>query len=482
MDILNYLISASICMALCYLPYILIFKKLTFFPANRFYLLAIVAASIIIPALHIKIIEPLAVQHIDKHIVTVHNGFIETDNLLPAAKQQFYLNWIQIAGFAYSIICLAMLAKMFYNIFKIVRQARLSGIIMGNNLVVQNHNANNSSFFNIIFLHSKNADGLEMEQVLTHEKEHARLLHSADNLFIETVKAFFWFNPFIYLIADALKEVHEYEVDQALKNIFDAKQYASLLVRLSARPALNLANQFSAYSLKARISMLFKPRSTGYKKWCYVLILPVLLATVCWFSIERVYGGTSIKKDFVLVLDAGHGGNNPGAVGIGGRCEKDLTLQIAKQIKLIAEQRGIRVIMTRTADQSLEIRDRINNKADAFISIHINSHGPVDKNDENGMSIIASKNSLPQLSKKLAVNVKKSLQQLKGINRDHEIELNDNPPMGLHILSNNKAPSILVELGYITNQNDMNYVLAPNNQHAIAEKIIDAVVAFGNSK
>ncbi len=485
MDILNYLRNASLCMALCYLPYLLIFKRLTFFSANRFYLLLIVAASLIIPALHIhiKVSEPLAVQHINQHIVVpVHSGSIETENLLPAAKQQFYFNWMQIAGFAYGIVCLVMLAKLFYSIFKIVKQARSGGVMVGNNRVVENQNANNSSFFNIIFLHSKNADRLEVEQVLTHEKAHARLLHSADNLFIEMVKVFFWFNPFIYLIAKALKEVHEYEVDHAVKKIFDPKQYASLLLRLSARPAINLTNQFSAYTLKARITMLFKPRSSGYKKWCYALILPVLLATGYWFSIERAYSATSIKKEFVLVLDAGHGGQDSGSHGIGGRYEKDLTLLLVKQIKSVAEQRGIKTILTRSDDQSLDMYHRVVNNADAFISIHMNSTGLglLDK-QRNGMSILVSKkNPVYPRSEKLAANVKMSLQQLKGVNQEHKIVLETQ--QNLYTLSHTNAPAILIEMGYITNQNDVNYVLDPHSRHAIAEKIIDGVMAYGNSK
>jgi len=482
MDIVNYLRNASICMALGYLPYLLLFKRLTFFSANRFYLLFIVAASFVIPVLHIKITEPLVVQHINVPVTIAHDVNIETEHPRTAATQQFSLSWMPIAAIAYGIVCLFMLARMFYSIFKIVRQAKLYGIRTGSNCVVQNQHANNSSFFNIIFLNAKNTNSLEMEQVLTHEKAHARLLHSADNLFIETVKAFFWFNPFIYLIAKALKEIHEYEVDQSLKNLFDPKQYASLLITLSTKPSISLVNQFSAYSLKARITMLFKPHSSAYKKWCYLLTLPVLLITGYWFSVERVYAGTHIKKDFVLVLDAGHGGNNTGARGVGGHKEKDLTLLLVKQIKLAADQRGIKTILTRSGDESIDMYHRVNNKADVFISVHMNMTylGLMDKKS-NGMSILVSrKQALYPLSEKLAASVKASLQQLKGVNQDHEIELNYQ--QNLYTVGHTKAPAILIEMGFITNQNDVDYVLNPHTRQAIAEKVIDGVMAFGNEK
>jgi N-acetylmuramoyl-L-alanine amidase len=243
---------------------------------------------------------------------------------------------------------------------------------------------------------------------------------------------------------------------------------------------MSFANQFSAYSLKSRISMLFKPHSAAFKKWCYLLILPVLVISGYWFSIEKVYGKTSIKKDFVLVLDAGHGGSESGAFGIGGYHEKDLNLQMVNQIKLAAHERGIRTILTRTDDRYLDIHDRVGNKADAFISMHMNSIGVRDKKT-NGMKIMVDRNSLYPFSKKIAINVKTSLQQLRGINNKHEIDLGETSPgKTLYILSHNKAPALLIELGYITDQNDLNYILNVHNQREIAEKIIDAVVAYGN--
>ena len=107
----------------------LIFRKLTFFSVNRVYLLVIVAASLIIPALHIKVIQPLPIQHVNQQVVQIHKGDIEMEHLLPTAKQEFQLNWLLIAGIAYGIVSLIMFGKLFYGIFKIVKQARLNGII-----------------------------------------------------------------------------------------------------------------------------------------------------------------------------------------------------------------------------------------------------------------------------------------------------------------------------------------------------------------
>lgn len=481
MALFNYLGEASACMALCFTLYVLMFRRLTFFSMNRFYLLFTVMASMIIPALHIKIREPLAIKAISRPVVTSRNTYPEVAQFISGMKAPTGVNWYFIALFIYIIVCAFMLFKIAYEILKIAKQAKRHGKRIGNNQVVRNANGNNASFFHIIFIADKNAGHLEMEQIVAHEKTHERLFHSADNLFIEIVKAFFWFNPFIYLIAKALNEIHEFEVDSVLKKVFDAKNYASLLLRLSSPPALHIANQFSAYSLKRRISMLFKPGSPSFKRLTYLTIIPVLLISGYWFSTEKVYGRGSMKKDFVLVLDAGHGGSQIGAVGSGGYREKDLCLQIVNQINKVAAERGVRTILTRKDDRYLDLPGRVTNKADAFISIHLNAPG-VWTRQTNGMEIIVERNALYPFSGRLAANVKSALQQLGETNTINGIGITETSPDNtLYILRHNKAPAILIELGFMTDQNDLDYVLNADNQHEIAEKIIDAVVEYGNA-
>ncbi|MFH1655818.1 MAG: N-acetylmuramoyl-L-alanine amidase [Candidatus Omnitrophota bacterium] len=87
------------------------------------------------------------------------------------------------------------------------------------------------------------------------------------------------------------------------------------------------------------------------------------------------YFGYKISK---VVIDAGHGGKDPGAVSRSGGKEKSITLDIAKRLKKVLESRGIKTILTRSSDQyiSLSRRAQISNKsgADLFISIHVNAH------------------------------------------------------------------------------------------------------------
>lgn len=480
MALFNYLGAASACMALCYTLYVLLFRRLTFFSINRFYLLFTVVVSMIIPALHIKVEEWQPVKAINQPTVILHNKYPEAEHFRANMQVPDSVNWYSIATSVYIAICVTMLLKVAYFILKIIKQTRRHGERMGHNHIVLDQSKSNSSFFHIIFIANNNVNQWEMEQIIAHEKTHARLYHSADNLFIAVVKAVFWFNPIIYLIAKALNEVHEFEVDNALKGVFDPKKYASLLLRLSSPVAIPVTNQFSAYSLKRRIGMLFRPNSPTFKLWAYLAIVPVLLLSGYYFSIEKVYGKGSIKKHFVLVLDAGHGGSQVGAIGSGGYREKDLSLQIVNQINEAAAKRGIQTILTRNNDRYLDLQNRVTNKADAFISIHLNAPGEWTRHTK-GMEILVERNALYPFSGRLAVGVKNALQQLEAVNANHGIDITETSPNNsLYVLRRNKAPAILIELGFMTNQNDLNYITNTRNQHEVAEKIIDAVVAYGN--
>src|SRR5262249_58575943 len=83
-------------------------------------------------------------------------------------------------------------------------------------------------------------------------------------------------------------------------------------------------------------------------------------------------------RDVVIAVDAGHGGQDPGAIGHGGTREKDVTLAIARAVaERINSEPGMRAVLTRNRDEFLELRERIRRaraaKADMFVSIHADS-------------------------------------------------------------------------------------------------------------
>ena len=233
MELFIYLLKASGCMAVCYLLYITVFRRFTFFSVNRYYLLLMVIASLLIPAMHIKVHEQLPVNALSQQIISKVNLNPEAEDQFQINAKNTDINWLFWAQLIYIIVCIAVLAKLLYGIIRIIYTAKSKGIKIEGNYIINHASASNSSFFNIIFINTENKDNEEFEQVLAHEKAHGALMHSLDNLFLELVKVFFWFNPFVYLISRSLKEIHEFEVDNSLTRLYNVKGYASLLLKLS---------------------------------------------------------------------------------------------------------------------------------------------------------------------------------------------------------------------------------------------------------
>ena len=185
----------------------------------------------------------------------------------------------------------------------------------------------------------------------------------------------------------------------------------------------------------------------------------------------RTTGGISGKT---IVLDPGHGGSDPGAIGPTGLQEKQVTLPIAEYLKSILEAKGAKVILTRTTDVDVygphasgvdELQARVNvangNRADAFISIHINSFS-----NPNVGGIATYYFDGSDQSKKLASAVQGQIAEHSGFNGDRGIQLGN-----LYVLRHSLMPSILVELGFISNPKEEGHLKETSTRQEFANEL-----------
>lgn len=231
-------------------------------------------------------------------------------------------------------------------------------------------------------------------------------------------------------------------------------------------------------------------------------------------------GGVSISQQLGLavhrvVIDAGHGGNDTGAIGPSGVKEKDITLQIAMRVreKLLGEFPNVEVIMTRDDDTTLALQDRTNTAnsaaADLFISIHCNA-SPFKRvrgvetytlnitHDRYAMKLAARENAeagegsisdlefiLADLAMKSnvddSVRLGRSVQ--KGIMKNLKKRWNDVPDLGLkhalfYVLMGNRMPSILVETSFLSNKVEEKRLSSAAYQESIADGILGGVREF----
>lgn len=174
-----------------------------------------------------------------------------------------------------------------------------------------------------------------------------------------------------------------------------------------------------------------------------------------------------------VVIDPGHGGTEPGAQRAG-IYEKHINLSVAQKVRRILTQAGINVIMTRTDDATLSLKERTiitNNEApDAFVSIHVNSC------ESPGVTGLETHWYTPQ-SRSLAQIIQKKLISAPIQSPDRGI-MNSM----FYVIHHTNVPAVLVEIGFISNENERNQLLTDSRQESTARAISDGIIEFLNRK
>ncbi len=184
--------------------------------------------------------------------------------------------------------------------------------------------------------------------------------------------------------------------------------------------------------------------------------------------------------DKILVIDAGHGGKDGGALSRDEKyLEKNMNLEILLELKKLLDEEDIKVYYTRTSDETVYLRPRVElgNAVDCdyFISIHCNAN---NSSSPNGSEVLYYNNEFKgvkthDLAKLFSQELGNVIPlQNKGIVERHYEDL--------YIMDHATVPMILIEVGYLTNHNDMNYLSKEQNRKKIAKGIYNGIMrAYG---
>ncbi len=292
-----YLLQVSLTWGLLYVFYLIFLGKETFFKTNRFYLLGALLVGLILP------FAQAMMQHAEVGVQVVQLPILTITNLDPALSPNevnqeefdimFWLSIVYWVGFG--VMALRFLRDL-VGIAWLVRGSRKEQNDDFTTIHIERDMAP-FSFFNYLFVFDKDRfSEEEWHQVLLHEKTHMDQLHSLDILFTEVLKIIFWWNPLTYLFQRALREVHEYEADHAVKKQENIKQYGLLLMKQSlSGNQVAVANSFINSQLKKRIVMMTKKRSNSLAKIKYAWSLPLLLMLFFISFGNRVLAQTTPK-------------------------------------------------------------------------------------------------------------------------------------------------------------------------------------------
>lgn len=172
----------------------------------------------------------------------------------------------------------------------------------------------------------------------------------------------------------------------------------------------------------------------------------------------------------VVVIDAGHGGRDPGAVGIGGLQEKGVVMDISNQVARLLEQNGVQVVMTRQDDREIDLAPRVQlaNRvnADIFVSIHANAID-MSRPDVNGIETYYYSSGL-----RLAQTIHNSLLQGTGA-RDRRVR-----QARFYVLRHTSMPAVLLEVGFVTGAEDAPRLANAAYRTQLAQSIAQGILQY----
>jgi len=304
MEWLTYLLKVTACTVLFFGFYLAVLRKLTFFKINRFYLLATLLLSFIIPALQFEVKREITIVETEAAVSIPEIKPIAQAPVQPVmVKHQPEvapkIDWMAVMYYFYGCTASLILLVCLWRLFSLLKHTnRYTKNGDGLKLITKTEGFTNCSFFNYVFINDEDLSTADLSVLLKHEQVHARQYHSIDKIVLMVFKAVLWFNPVVYLYDKALEQIHEYEADEITSTDFGNQEYANLLLKLAiSKSDVPLIHNFVKSPIKDRIKMLFNQKSGNMKKLVYVLALPILLGLVYGFTVEYVDVSRTVQTD-----------------------------------------------------------------------------------------------------------------------------------------------------------------------------------------
>ncbi|WP_324721797.1 M56 family metallopeptidase [Salinimicrobium sp. HB62] len=284
-DLIIYLLKSSGLLSLFFLGYFFLLKNDTTFKANRFFLLAGIFTSLLLPFFEITQtveVQTTAVPLLPENFSAEINP--ETIN------QPQPTDWWLVAGVIYLLGLGFFLLKFILELFSLLRLMVTHKTSRKENFYIIDKEGVTQpfSFFNYIVLDTNQHSALEQELILKHEMSHARQWHSLDQIISSLCVYMLWFNPFSWLYRKSLVQNLEFLADKdVIAAKVSKKEYQKTLLKISVggfQPALS--NQFYQSLIKKRIMMINKNSSQKSHFWKTSLLLPFLAFFVFSFNIK----------------------------------------------------------------------------------------------------------------------------------------------------------------------------------------------------
>ncbi len=520
-----YFLQVVFCSAVMMGYYWLVLRDKKFHQYNRFYLMSVLMMSWIIPLIKIQWTKPVTTDaQVINFLSIVADNNAEIDANL--AKTSYQFTWEGFAVAAYFLIAAIMLGLLVVGLVRLyVLLKKHSCKNVGDvYLILTQVKGTPFSFFRYIFWH----EAIDLrsdagQKMLEHELTHVQQKHSIDKVLIQVVLVAGWFNPFFWLLKKEMEMIHEFIADNKSVQNGDSASLAQLLLTAAyPQQQFLLTTPFFFSPIKRRLAMITNNKNPRFSYLRRLVILPLLAIVVVLVAFrskavdpakslsvgslmetiaDKIKGNQAnptlqlsrtfnLNKTYTVVIDAGHGGKDRGAMSADSKLtEAEITLMLAKAVKDANTNPNVKIILTRESDITNTVQEKADfanaKKADLFISLHCNEaasiqheNGKKDANPAKGMEIyIANKEKAVNYNAN-AIFANELANSVKNLNTFLGIK---SRIAGIWVLQAVKCPSVIIEAGFMTNQEDMKLMLDASYQKKFAAGLLEGVQSYLSS-
>ncbi len=275
------IILSNFFLGIIWIFYELFLSKTKNFQANRFYLLGGSVLAVLLPWLPLQLKITAQIDALLGFPILLLKGI--TVNQSHAAGVSGHASpalFESLPATLYVAIIIILGMVSLFQVLRLLIWAKTKPAMTWNNhkIVILDKPWSAFSFFRTIYYPAPfNPANKETVTILDHENIHTTQLHSADNLIIMFIRILFFYNPFIYLLADKLRLTHEFIADESTAGM-DKAEYSQTLIRHQfMTPRLRVMHSFNNQSfLKRRLIMLHKTKQTRLASWKYLLAGPLV--------------------------------------------------------------------------------------------------------------------------------------------------------------------------------------------------------------
>jgi len=293
--LIQYLVKLSISLAIIWLFYQLVLRKLTFYNSNRWYLLVYSLLCFFIPFIDIT---PVLERNDTTaggivHFIPSVQQYTTALGEAPDSPVRFwstsYDKWDRIT-FGIITGAVIMLLRFVIRFLSYVRMRRRADLVfIGQMWLYQvNENIIPFSFGNAVFINKELHSETELQEIIRHEFVHVKQKHTIDIIWAEILCMLNWYNPFAWLLKAAIRQNLEFIADnKVLENGIQKKQYQYLLLKVMGNDQYSIAPKFNFSSLKKRIAMMNKLKTTRVHVLRFLFILPLLAVILISFRQKK---------------------------------------------------------------------------------------------------------------------------------------------------------------------------------------------------